>query len=139
MFLHVSIWSFEVIPIMLKIINNNMLLHCFTWEPFVSSVNDLNNVLDEIFIIWRFMPNLKGKCTCQRVLQVGKQSVRQFCHPTSPSIMNTTALLFNQNYHTLIIKREITSQKPVEKKAHNFSHKEQWKKIQTDRKYSTTQ
>lgn len=88
-------WKHPNILIMLKVMKNNMCLFLtlFTWQSFVSSINGLNYVLNEIFIIWRLMPNLKNiLCTYQS--SSGQSAKQPFF--TFSSIINTTILPFKK-------------------------------------------
>lgn len=73
-------------------------LTLLTWQSFVSSINRLNYVLNEIFIIWRLMPNLKNiSCTCQS--------------SSGQAVYQTTLFYFFQynkhNYSTIKKKKNI--------------------------------
>lgn len=77
----ITFWTFSL--------STKLICYFITWLPFVSPINDLYNILNKIFSVWRLLTNLKKANLLKSNLMSTIQVVTYWHLSRCDSFMNT--------------------------------------------------
>lgn len=77
----ITFWKFSL--------STKLVCYFITWLPFVSPINDLYNILNKIFSVWRLLTNLKKANLLKSNLMRTTQVVTYWHLSRCDSFMNT--------------------------------------------------